>query len=332
MKTRPILDRMPDLASTNSGTHASTLDPFTASGPPWHYKAYGLAIRSEIPLPEFQSSAPFEAPDVAVSLEPVHSGVHATSTSSLRVARDEVVLNVPDIGAFTVRNGSEIRARAREDADPTVLRLYVEGMLIAALLYQRGKHVLHASVVKIGDSAVAFLGHCGAGKSSTAAALHARGHAVVADDNAALDCRGGQVYVQPAFPYLKMFPAISEALGYDSASLRPLHQLAAKQGQSVTQCFPTAPVPLSRIYVLTAGFDGGFERLSSMQAMMEVIRNSVPTRWSHAADAVHLRQCAELANALPLYRVRSFDSLADLPRLAEDLEQHCGCDALTATV
>jgi serine kinase of HPr protein (carbohydrate metabolism regulator) len=166
------------------------------------------------------------------------------------------------------------------------------------------------------------MGHCGAGKSSTAAALHARGHAVVADDNAALDYREGRVHVQPAFPYLKMFPEISEFLGYDKQDLQPLHDAAVKQGQSVAPQFPQTSIPLRGIYFLSREAEEGFQRLTKAQAIIEVIRNSVPTRWAQPADCFHLQQSAQLTQALPFFRVRTFSTLSELPLLAASIEGH----------
>ena len=58
--------------------------------------------------------------------------------------------------------------------------------LDAAWLRLRGVPALHASAVAVGGAALAVVGSAGAGKSTTAAARAARGHAVVADDVLAL--------------------------------------------------------------------------------------------------------------------------------------------------
>ena len=279
-------------------------------------------MQSDLPLPEFEISREPQPPDVVVTWS--EDGLcPSTEAATLSIARDEATLAVPSIGAFSVRDGCRIAVCSRLGVEPTVLRLYVEGMIMATLLYQRGLQVLHASVVRVDGAAVAIMGGSGVGKSSTAAALHARGHAVLADDNAALEYRGGQAWVHPAYPSLKIFPAISSYLGYNERDLRPLHQAALKRGQTVANEFPAEPIPLQRIYLLSRAGKPALERLSNMHALIELIRNSVPTRWSHSADALHLQQCSGLVRHLPFYTVRTFSSLSELPCLATLIERHC---------
>jgi hypothetical protein len=196
-------------------------------------------------------------------------------------------------------------------------------MMMASVLQQRGYFVLHASVVQIKDYAVAFLGHIGAGKSSTAAALHMRGHSVVTDDNAAIDLSSPALPVLPAFPTVKIFPKIAESLGYDEASLQEMHSSQPKKARSVQRAFPTAAVPLRRIYVLTRDAESEFTPLSRAEYTLEMIRNSVPTRWGQKADASHLRQCARMSSLIPAWRVRTFNTLEELPTLARRIEEHC---------
>ena len=68
------------------------------------------------------------------------------------------------------------------------------------LLQQRGYLVLHASAVAAGGTAVAFLGHAGWGKSTTAAALYAQGYGLVTDDVLAVEMSSGRLMVPPGEP------------------------------------------------------------------------------------------------------------------------------------
>jgi len=202
----------------------------------------------------------------------------------------------------------------------------VEGMMMACLLQQRGFYVLHASVVQIGNYGVAFLGHVGAGKSSMAAALHARGHAVVTDDNAAIDLGAAEPIVTPAFPSIKVFPAIATALGYEDQSLKLMHASQIKRARSVSHAFPERPVPLRSIYVLSRedseSATGGMVRLTPAESTLELIRNSVPTRWRQPGNAAHLMQCGQLSRLLPAWRVKTFSALEEIPELARRIEEH----------
>lgn len=290
------------------------------------FSAYGLNILSEIDLPEFLPRSGNNLPaDLVVSYDrsaewnQPAGGERAIWSVSPRDAR----FWFPNVGGFRVRGGREILLSPKPDIEERFLRLYVEGMMMASVLQQRGYFVLHASVVQVRDYAVAFLGHIGAGKSSTAAALHMRGHAVVTDDNAAIDLSAPDLPVLPAFPTVKVFPKIATSLGYAEDSLQEMHSSQPKKARSVSRAFPDAPVPLKRLYVLTRDAEQHFAPLSRGEHTLEMIRNSVPTRWGQTGDANHLQQCARISSLIPAWRVRTFDTLEELPELARRIEEHC---------
>jgi len=226
------------------------------------------------------------------------------------------------VAGFRVRHGREIVISPEPGIDDELLRMYVEGMMMATLLFQRGCFVLHASVVRIGESCAAFLGHVGAGKSSTAAALHARGHGVVTDDNAALSLTSTAALVTPSFPYVKVFPAIAASLGYSEQALSRMHSSQPKFVSRVDAAFPAGTLPLGRIYVLARDAEQPIASLAPGETIIELIRNSVPTRWKLNGGGEHLKQCAALAALIPAFRIRTFNQLDELPLLAEFIERH----------
>jgi hypothetical protein len=319
---RTILCRMyPSQSQPQTVPHLMTCEC------PRRYSAYGLAIRSEVPLPEFPvlTLTPGDEPvDVSVVygkgndwIDPVRN-----ERSFWSILPGEAQFWFQGVGGFLVRGGREIIISPEPGIEQSLLRMYVEGMMMACLLHQRGLYVLHASVVQIGDYGIAFLGHIGAGKSSMAAALHARGHAVVTDDNAAIDLSNPAPLVTPAFPFVKVFPEIAISLGYADDSLAVMHASQLKRSRSVSRAFPERPIPLRRIYILTRDNADGITRLSLPETTLELIRNSVPTRWRQPGDAAHLRHCGRFARAIPAWRVRTFDTLPALPELANRIEAH----------
>jgi hypothetical protein len=130
--------------------------------------------------------------------------------------------------------------------------------------------------------------------------------------------------VLPAFPVLKLYPGIAEALGYGRHTC--MHASHGKQAQAVSS-FCATPAPLKSVYLLDRGAPEEIYRLSSIEAVTEFIRHSVPTRWGATGDANHLRKCVRLAGQLPVYRVRSFTLLSELPAIAAAIEDHSARDA-----
>ena len=292
---------------------------------PKNYKAYGLKIRSEISLDEFVSCGAGES-DAEVSIEfgpdpGWISGVRGDQ-NRYRIRRDEARFWFKQVGGFVVKDGCRVIVVPEEDCDESGLRLYVEGMMMATILHQRGLSVLHASVVDIHGSAVAFLGSVGAGKSSIAAALYSRGHRVVTDDNAAIQLATGIPMVVPAYPSVKLFPEIASSLGFRNGTLSVLHASLPKMAGMVATGFVQTPLPLRRVYFLGREYQSEVMPMSPLQAALELVRNSVPTRWAHPGDAQQFQQCGNIAAQIPAFALQTFTDLSSLPALAEKVENH----------
>jgi hypothetical protein len=293
----------------------------------YEYGAYNLRIRSHIELPEFP--APRGGEDFEIRLES-WPGVPGTRSISWQEEPEfEARFDYPGLARFVVRAGREVIISAAPGGDPEIFRLYVQGMMLAAALYQRGLFVLHSSVVDLGGYAIGFTGVVGAGKSTLATAFRARGYKILADDNAALDV--GQAgrsappsapLVWPAFPSLKVYPAVARSLGVEPSALRPMHVSQVKQAHAVSDAFAPDPLPLRAVYVLDRDFQGPPARIPPVASVKELIRHSVPTRWGVAGNARHLRLCARLAGMAPLFRLGTFQDLAEIPGIASTVERH----------
>ena len=85
------------------------------------------------------------------------------------------------------RTGTRVWARWPPEVSQAEIRMCLLGPIIGFVLHLRGTPCLHASAVAIDGRAVAFLGHSGAGKSTTAAAFIRRGFRALTDDVLALD-------------------------------------------------------------------------------------------------------------------------------------------------
>jgi hypothetical protein len=287
---------------------------------PHQVRAFGLNIWSDIDLPEFEPSTGLA--DVTVILERERA---TTGPPSPRwtFATDTAECRIEHVGRFSIAAGREIRVTPAPGVDAAFLRLYVEGMMLAVLLHQRNYFVLHASVVSVNGRGIAFLGPIGAGKSSLAKALHSLGHVVVADDNAAISIQSGVPVVLPAFPRIKLYPDIAAALGMNREVLEDLHSSQIKKTTSVENRFAAGPVVLDRIYALSAEVPD-IEKLSRSEAVVELVKHSIPTRWGMPGTGEQLRRCGVFSGLVPIYRVRTFDSLTSLPVRARALEQHIG--------
>lgn len=285
-----------------------------------YYSAYSLRIGSEIPLLELPPAE--GGGDVDIRLRPAKPLGGGQSIDWKSGPRSQARFCYPRAGKFQVSDGRQVIVTPEPGAESSLLRLYVQGMMLAALLHQRGRFVLHSSIVSRDGRAIAFLGPVGIGKSTIASGMHARGFAVVADDNAAIDMQASPPAVLPGFPSLKVYPDIAAALGYDRTSLRPMHDSQIKHAQPVTNGFSDAPVALDTIYVLDREAGPEISRLSSVETVTELIRHSVPTRWGVTGDGAHLKMCTTLASRVPAFRARTFAALNEIRDVLDRIQGH----------
>ena len=203
-----------------------------------------------------------------------------------------------------------------------MLRLNIVGNIMAIVLYQRGLLALHASVVEINHGAIAFLGVSGRGKSTTAAAFHAKGYTITNDDVAPVTLSQKPPTITPGFPQFKMCRKIADYLGYDYESLNFLCPGLNKRGYRQTQDISQIPLPIHHLYVLADDIELGIELIPPQQAVIELSRYAHPETLYYSKDPAHFLQCAALAQTCKIYRLKRPRDLSSLPKLVELVEQH----------
>ena len=104
------------------------------------------------------------------------------------------------------RSGSQVWVNWPESCPLEDAATYLLGPIFGFVLRLRGVVSLHASAVAVADRAVVLVGPCGAGKSTTAAALARLGFPVLSDNIVALEERGGSLIVHPGNARLSLWP------------------------------------------------------------------------------------------------------------------------------
>jgi aryl sulfotransferase len=154
--------------------------------------------------------------------------------------------------ALLVEHGRDVTIQwtddpAEGDADPSWL---VQGWSVTLASLQRGNLCLHASTVQIGDEIVAIAGDQGAGKSTTAMGLRARGHQLLVDDTTVIDFRSDGAWTTPYTRNVHLMHDTADALGVDPHALPAL---AGRHGKVAFRAEdpPVEPRRIDRIVVLT---------------------------------------------------------------------------------
>ena len=293
----------------------------------YKYRAYGLGIHSTVPLPELVPLAEAQH-DVSIRLGPLHSHFRDLNReTTFRFSENSAYLHWEGLGAFEVNGGKEIVIDPTHGADEDLVRLPLLGVVIAVLLHQRGFLVLHASAVSLGGGAVVFMAGKGAGKSTIAAALYARGHHLIADDVVAMTFSDAGPVVVPGIPLLKLWPdAAASSLGDDPQMLPRIAAHTDKRARRVFSGFSEHGTPLEGICALSRGPEPRLRRLAPRAAIMRLIANSYASRFGKHllagdAAALHLNRCGRLVESVPVYELERPDSLQSLSRTAELLEE-----------
>jgi hypothetical protein len=299
----------------------------------YDYFAYRLVIRSAVPLPELVPAAEplrAESGDVVLRLGRVPSQPTRLDANGVGfwANGDEACHVLEKVGAFLVRGGREIVIEPAPGVEDRVLRLSILGPALGLLLHQRGLLVLHASVVARGGAAIAVLGKNGWGKSTIAAALHARGYELVSDDLAAIRMDGDGPTVLAGFPQVKLWPEAATLLGETPEALPLLHPSFDKRAWRPVRGFSSEPRRLTGLYVIAPGSEPAVEPVDRRQACFELLTHWYGQRFSGGllqgeAAAGHLRQSVALAGSVPMHRLhRTGGGSATLLHLAQLVDDH----------
>jgi len=216
-------------------------------------------------------------------------------------------------------DGARIWARGPEGATIEDTATYVLGTTLGFVLQLRGVTCLHASAVALGGRAVAFAGAAGFGKSSIAAAMARRGHAVLADDLVALVDHGERFSVRPGYPRVRLWPhSVGGLFGSEDALPRitPNWDKRFLPLDGAPYRFHGQDLPLAAVYLLAdRDLPGGprIDAVSGRDALIALVGNS------HAANLLDRRMRAKefevLSRLVDCVQVRQALPAADFARL-----------------
>ena len=233
-----------------------------ASYPPRDYEAYGLSVRSPIPLPLFISLPAHRAdePDVTVRIGATPTALPSPIVKQRHreIAPGALLLTVDDVARFLVTNGRDVLVEPRGGSDHD-LGVVLGGLLFAVLLQQRGVVTFHASAIETEAGAVLFAGRSGLGKSSLLGAFVRRGYAMLADDvtGVVLDAAGRAVAL-PAFPSMKLWADALQELAWQGPVREKVRPGLEKRRVPVER-FRAVPLAVRTVCVLEIHDRDGIE-------------------------------------------------------------------------
>jgi len=297
----------------------------------YNYTVAGLTVRSDIELPELVTGRPeYAEPDVEVCLAAVAESLPQATHSSFEaeISQHEVLLKIPDVARYHVKDGRQILVEPAPGVQDKDLRLFLLGSALGALYFQRGYFPLHASVVVINGSAVAFSGDSGVGKSTMAAWMNAQGYPLLCDDVCVIRFGVNDIpMAYSAFPRLKLWDDALHAFAIDSSELQRDYFRADKYHLPAAGNFCIDPVPLGHINILQFSDDPSAPRMDNIKPAhaVHLLRDNT-YRYQYISGLgltrSHFLDCVRLAKSTHVHyltRPRNHAALAETQRL---IEQH----------
>ncbi|MDB5707271.1 MAG: Serine kinase of the HPr protein regulates carbohydrate metabolism [Sphingomonas bacterium] len=217
------------------------------------YLVSGLSVASELVLPGLiasESSHPDADVVIRAGAVPIALDDTTVNGPNWHLAGDRFLISIPGVIRMLLIGGREILYEPEGSTSAEEAAIFISGTGFGILLHQRGRIVLHASAVRVRDSAVLFCGPSGAGKSTLAAGLVDAGYDLVTDDFCGISIHAdGTPWVEPDGRQLKLWQHSIDRLSLAerrAAPVRPELEKYYVEPRAAT----AAALPLAAIYVL----------------------------------------------------------------------------------
>jgi hypothetical protein len=180
------------------------------------YLVHGLKLRSALPLPgpTLPDTTSVDATIELGNLDLILPGV-TYAGPLIQVARGAFQLNLPGIARYRATRDA-IVVHPLASVAPRDLAVFVLNRAIPALMLMRGHLPLEATAVMLPTGATLLCGNTAKGKSTLAATLRSRGHALLSDGVCYLSPSeepNQGVTIRPGLPYFSLWFDAMDALG-----------------------------------------------------------------------------------------------------------------------
>lgn len=301
-----------------------------------YYAVFGLTLASDFVCDVLEPVAPVAKGDV----------LRVMRTTGLRPAKqlefdpyfeiqpDRQYMHWNAVGTFCIEDSGTVLIEPKDGVSDHLVSQALLGLVMSLVLERRGVLCLHASAVSVQGHAALFLGDKGAGKSTTSAALVARGHVPVTDDLVAVGqslSEDETLTVQPGFSSMKLWPDAIEALGLQKeASDRLIHPSLPKVQKRMMVPVAEAAVPLGSLFVLRRleeVTEPHAVRLPPHKALETVLRYTFmarygETRLGQAHLISHLKRCGAVVSQVPVFELMVPADLSRLDDVTETIERY----------
>lgn len=276
------------------------------------YHAFGLKIKSIIPLPELvASNEAIDVPEVQINIAELNDIWEKKSSQQGKIIVENclVMFQVPDTATFLIEDGKKIIVSPMKESDENKIRLYILGTCMGVLLMQRKVLALHGSAIAIGGKAYAFIGDSGAGKSTLASTFIKHGYQLLSDDIIPIiKDKKGLPNVIPTYPQQKLWLESLKKFGMNSAAYSPLFERETKFAIPVYSNYYDQPLQLAGVFEITKIGEGNvkimpIENLKRFSTLFyQTFRHSLIPRLG--LREWHFTESARIIKHIKMYQVQ----------------------------
>lgn len=276
------------------------------------YKAFGLAISSEIPLDELIECHAAQT-DVVIEKGRVPSTIPnaVLDNPQKKIGADSFLLKVPNIASYFVEKGSRIVVEPEENALPEGIKTFLLGSCMGALLYQRKILPLHGSCVSADGRGILITGNSGAGKSTISSAMYKKGYKMITDDVAAVFAdESNAPLVHPSFPGQKLWEDAIDRIGR-SEEKKPLNRILNDMNKYAIKShayFCDEPQPIKFIFEIIPASVGKvtIDEINGTEKLDLIMKNAYRKRFPHfmRIEDWFFSQCVSVAKSISAFRIK----------------------------
>ncbi len=296
-----------------------------------HYAVYGLIVESAFPFGTLPAATEAWADVRILRAEPgTFTGFDCSPSETTwyrheSLAGGDIYLGIPEVlQAIVSADGRLVRCAPVPGGDPRSFEANALNFVLPTALTLQGEEPLHATVVRLDERAIGFLGDSGAGKSTLAAFLLAEGAELVTDDMLRIAYDGGEVIAYRGPPRLKLFDEQARQLLPAAARDAPFNPMSGKL--LVEAACTRDKVPLSALFWLNeapAAEAVSVRRVQGTEAL-KILLAAILHRPHRPPErtARQLRALERLAKAVPLFALAYPRRHELLPAVADAVRQH----------
>ncbi len=276
------------------------------------YKAFGLTISSEIPLPELPHIHIDDSEtDIIIEKDELLSlWLESESDDNFFIIKKDLIMfHMPETGIFLIKGGKKIIVSPFDGSDEDEVRLYILGTCMGAILLQRKVLPIHGSAVAVEGKAYAIVGDSGAGKSTLASAFLKRGYQLLSDDVISVTLNNENIpIVTPSYPQQKLWLESLNYFGMESNNYQPLFVRETKFAVPVPSQFATEPLPLAGIFELVREDNDKIEiqPIQNLQRFYKLYYHTYRNFFIQGSGLMdwHFKTTAKMINKIDFYQLR----------------------------